>query len=627
MDDLWKKTDKELAKIEKKLEKIYQEAYKDLAEKWDQYMSQANSEVAPFEKAYQKAKESGDAAKIQKAGIALSEAKKKATVQNAYWQGMVNQVAERYEHVNETALAYVNGKIPGIYAMNLNGTLQEIETDAGKVKMGVAFDMVDERTVRNLVKRDDSLFPQKKMDKAKDKAWNKKAINSQILQGILQGESIPKIAHRLQNVTDMNAAAATRNARTMCTAAENNGRLSGLKEAEEKGIVYEKQWMSTHDDRTRESHQELDGVSVPVDEEFPNGLMYPGDPDGEPEEVYNCRCSLVRKLIGFRKKDGSISEVEEIHKYNPDYFQTAEEPQQAQAEKEKAPLKLTKLESAMPKDDFEKYKELVENAENRNLYEKYGDSCRDIRKIPNGGYYQPATDTVNYSYKKGDGTEKYSTLAHEMGHMFDAHIKSDMEVANFSHDETMRLNEITQQYQRLGIKAIEDLPSSSDQFISALRQDMEALKPMLQAPSEDGKIEYKGGAWQYYANKTQFGREVFTSEETYNASHGIQDALDGFFGTQDRGILGWGHGNRYYNQTYNRYFSNNYRETKKVLNELGFDVKNKNDVMEIIRQYDAGSEAWANISSAVTLKGEELRLVEKYMPNALREYKNIISKV
>ena len=332
MDDLWKKTDKELAKIEKKLEKIYQEAYKDLAEKWDQYMSQANSEVAPFEKAYQKAKESGDAAEIQKAGIALSEAKKKATVQNAYWQGMVNQVAERYEHVNETALAYVNGKIPGIYAMNLNGTLQEIETEAGKVKMGVAFDMVDERTVRNLAKSDKTLFPQKKMDKAKDKAWNKKAINSQILQGILQGESIPKIAHRLQNVTDMNAAAATRNARTMCTTAENNGRLSGLKEAEEKGIVYEKQWMSTHDDRTRESHQELDGVSVPVDEEFPNGLMYPGDPDGEPEEVYNCRCSLIRKLVGFKRKDGSISEVGEIHQYNPDYFQTSEPEQASQAE-------------------------------------------------------------------------------------------------------------------------------------------------------------------------------------------------------------------------------------------------------------------------------------------------------
>lgn len=335
MDDLWKKTDKELAKIEKKLEKIYQEAYKDLAEKWDQYMSQANSEVAPFEKAYQKAKESGDAAEIQKAGIALSEAKKKATVQNAYWQGMVNQVAERYEHINETALAYVNDKIPGIYAMNLNGTLQEIETEAGKVKMGVAFDLVDERTVRNLVKSDKSLFPQKKMDKAKDKAWNKKAINSQILQGILQGESIPKIAHRLQNVTDMNAAAATRNARTMCTAAENNGRLSGLKEAEEKGIVYEKQWMSTHDDRTRESHQELDGVSVPVDEEFPNGLMYPGDPDGEPEEVYNCRCSLIRKLVGFKRKDGSISEVGEIHQYNPDYFQAAEPEQAVQAEQGK----------------------------------------------------------------------------------------------------------------------------------------------------------------------------------------------------------------------------------------------------------------------------------------------------
>lgn len=416
MDDLWKKTDKELAKIEKKLEKIYQEAYKDLAEKWDEYMSQANSEVAPFEKAYQKAKESGDAAEIQKAGIALSEAKKKATVQNAYWQGMVNQVAERYEHINETALAYVNGKIPGIYAMNLNGTLHEIETDAGKVKMGVAFDMVDERTVRNLVKSDKSLFPQKKMDKAKDKAWNKKAINSQILQGILQGESIPKIAHRLQNITDMNAAAATRNARTMCTTAENNGRLAGLKEAEEKGIVYEKQWMSTHDDRTRASHQELDGVSVPVDEEFPNGLNYPGDPNGEPEEVYNCRCSLIRKLVGFKRKDGSISEVGEIHQYNPDYFQTAEPEQTAQAE-EKAKFDMEKVSAYISPDIADRVEKYADRMDSESI-ERFNKIFSEADVVSgNAMYYDKKTNKISISGEEYVGAEV--SVFHEAGHCFD----------------------------------------------------------------------------------------------------------------------------------------------------------------------------------------------------------------
>ncbi len=29
------------------------------------------------------------------------------------------------------------------------------------------------------------------------------------------------------------------------------------------------------------------------DKRFSNGCMYPGDPDGKPSEVYNCRCTMI----------------------------------------------------------------------------------------------------------------------------------------------------------------------------------------------------------------------------------------------------------------------------------------------------------------------------------------------
>lgn len=53
-----------------------------------------------------------------------------------------------------------------------------------------------------------------------------------------------------------------------------------------------KVWMATADSRTRDSHAELDGATIPVGETFDNGCAFPGDPDGDAEEVINCRCTL-----------------------------------------------------------------------------------------------------------------------------------------------------------------------------------------------------------------------------------------------------------------------------------------------------------------------------------------------
>jgi uncharacterized protein with gpF-like domain len=75
-----------------------------------------------------------------------------------------------------------------------------------------------------------------------------------------------------------------------------------LHDAEDKGVKTQKGWLATNDDRTRDSHAELNGVFVDIDDEFDNGLEYPGDPNGDPSEVYNCRCTLVYKVVGFERK-------------------------------------------------------------------------------------------------------------------------------------------------------------------------------------------------------------------------------------------------------------------------------------------------------------------------------------
>lgn len=175
----------------------------------------------------------------------------------------------------------------------------------------ITFNLLDEATVDRLRRTGDIKLPKKQVSVPKDKRWNTKQLNSKLLQGIEGGYSIPKIAQSLIDVIGKNEASAVRNARTMVTGAENKGRLDSYENLDEQGVVQKKVWIATPDDRTRESHLDIDGEEVDIDEAFSNGCMCPGDPDcDDPAEVWNCRCSMRDHIIGFRRADGSISYVE-----------------------------------------------------------------------------------------------------------------------------------------------------------------------------------------------------------------------------------------------------------------------------------------------------------------------------
>jgi SPP1 gp7 family putative phage head morphogenesis protein len=219
---------------------------------------------------------------------------------------MLNTTTTKLANVNEIALSYLNGKMPKIYATNYNQVSKDMPA-------GISFDLVDETTVKNLIKDNPKLLPTKKLDIPKDKRWNQKAINSQVLQGIIQGESIDKMAKRLTPIMGRNKKAAIRNARTMTTSAQNKGRLDSYRVGQDKGVVLRKVWMATNSERTRAWHAALNGVEAEIDEPFENDygkIMFPGDPDADPGNVYNCRCTMRTHIIGFRREDGSIKYIE-----------------------------------------------------------------------------------------------------------------------------------------------------------------------------------------------------------------------------------------------------------------------------------------------------------------------------
>lgn len=153
----------------------------------------------------------------------------------------------------------------------------------------ITFKMYDKSTVKRLQKTGDINLPQKYIDRTKDKKWNAKKLSSRLTQGILNGDSLDKIAENLVGVSGINEASSMRNARTMLTAAESQGRQDSYEELAERGVIQKKIWIATPDGHTRESHLELDGEEVDIDEEFSNGCRFPGDPLCDDEgEIWNC---------------------------------------------------------------------------------------------------------------------------------------------------------------------------------------------------------------------------------------------------------------------------------------------------------------------------------------------------
>ena len=284
----------------------------------------------------------------------------------------------------------------------------------------------------------------------------------------------------------------------------------------------------------------------------------------------------------------------------PAQAQTPVEPAQPVQQQFAIDGNIEKLKGTLSDAEYQEVVTLVQNGETGKLYEKYGDALAGVKRVRNGGQYT-SYDVVEYDITKSPGMHKYSTMAHEMAHMFDAKIG---EATTLTFNEVATINEKC----KIGsgmVKTVRVVPSTSDQFLAAMRRDKAALKELLNNAEELQKM--KTGTLR-------------------NASGGVQDAMDGFFGTQDKNILPWGHGNTYYNRWYNRKIKDwgHQNELKDALNALGFNIPNLTAAKQHFREYRTASELWANVVSALTCGGEELEAFKRYMPETVKTALEII---
>lgn len=307
-----KLTDKELAKLERRIAKLYREAGEELQATIDAYFDQfkkRDEEMKALIGTVQNGKEWTEADYNQWRLNQIGRGER--------YQAMRDKVAQRATDANAVAVSYTNDATPGIYSLNRNYAAYTIERVTGNI----GFDLWDEQMVKRLMVEQPDLMPYYPKDRALkrgiDLAYGKKQITASVTSSILQGKSIKHMADDLQKrITTMSRDSAIRTARTAVTGAQNAGRMDSYAAAEKMGIKLKKEWLATLDARTRHSHAMLDGEQVAQDKKFSNGCRFPGDPQGPPWEIYNCRCTLIAAVDGAdtsdglrRTRDGLISDM------------------------------------------------------------------------------------------------------------------------------------------------------------------------------------------------------------------------------------------------------------------------------------------------------------------------------
>ena len=253
----------------------------------------------------------------------------------------------------------------------------------------------------------------------------------------------------------------------------------------------------------------------------------------------------------------------------------------------------SKLSRGMGKANYKEFIDTIsQNKDIANMYIKYFEKLDGINRKQQLGKYYPSENRITYCWTPTyNGRNKFATICHEFGHFFDAKGKFK---CSYNEIETIK-SKINSVYHNF--KAI---PSSSDEFLKAMRSDREVLRQLR-----------KSDGWKAF-------RYELMSKET---SSGLQDAIDGMFGEREK--IRFYHGDSYYNRRFEYLSLSNRQMYHEALKELGFDV-NYSEAEKMCRDYDTASELWANITSALSTGGDELEFFRKYMPNALDEYQKII---
>ena len=234
--------------------------------------------------------------------------------QKQYQESLKKQVGDILDQMQEKEFTTVADYLDKCYEEGFIGTMYDLQGQG----IPLCFPLDQEAMVR-AVQLDSKISHGLYTRLGEDVSLLKRKITAQVSRGIATGMSYQQVAQQLAGYTNIGFNNAVRIARTEGHRIQVQSGMDACHKAKEKGADVVKQWDSTLDARTRDSHAQVDGEIRELDKRFSNGLMFPGDPSGKASEVINCRCALLQRArwaVGgsFTKMNNFTKQLETFEK-------------------------------------------------------------------------------------------------------------------------------------------------------------------------------------------------------------------------------------------------------------------------------------------------------------------------
>lgn len=209
-----------------------------------------------------------------------------------YQKALKKQVEGILESLHSNEFTTVSEYLTKAYEDGFIGTMYDMQGQGIPIVVPI-----DQKQVVIAIQHETKLSEGLYTALGKDTSRLSKQIAAEISRGISNAATYGEIARNIASFSNIPKNNAARIARTEAHRIQNKATADAQWKAKEKGADVVKQWDSTLDGRTRDSHRKLDGQIRELDEPFEvNGMtaMQPGD-FGDPAEDCNCRCALLQR--------------------------------------------------------------------------------------------------------------------------------------------------------------------------------------------------------------------------------------------------------------------------------------------------------------------------------------------